>query len=233
MTASLVEVLQQIVVGRQVNAGKFIFFNDLRYADNTVLVEGIEREIHNTTVHKILVKILLDDLLNKTVFRLGNYSLGAFPDKNNQILQETYFLDVQLFTFDSKRVHCDRMLFGVTDILATYILAKSLVRITSIDHNHIGILFPHLTYHAVHVETFTTARRTKTEEVRVICNLVLAFLSTDVYCNRDSLSVGIVYFQRCFFAMLNPFLVHKTCSCITKGQKTVVFRIGGITISRE
>ena len=85
----------------------------------------------------------------------------------------------------------------------------------------------------LHVETFTTARRTKTEEVRVICNLVLAFLSTDVYCNRDSLSVGIVYFQRCFFAMLNPFLVHKTCSCITKGQKTVVFRIGGITISRE
>ena len=127
MASTLVEVLQQIVVGRQVNAGKFIFFNDLWNADNTVFIEGVKREILNTTVHKILVKVFFDDLLNKPVFRLGNYSLGAFPDKHNQILQETDFLDVQLFMFDSKRVHRDRMLLGIADILATYILAKSLV----------------------------------------------------------------------------------------------------------
>ena len=217
MTTSLVKVLQQIVVGCQVNSRKFVLFNDLRNAGNTVFVEGIEREIINTTVHKVLVKVFFDNLFNKTVFCLGNYSLCTFPDKHNEILQETDFFDVQLFMFDSKRIHRDRMLLGIADILATYILAKSLIRITRINHNNIGILLPHLTYHAVHVETFTTARRTKTEEVRVICNLVLAFLTTDVYCNRYSLSVGVVYFQRCFFAMLNPFLVHKTCSCITKG----------------
>lgn len=83
------------------------------------------------------------------------------------------------------------------------------------------------------METFATARRTKTEEVGVICNLVLTFLTTDVYGNRHSLSVGVVYFQRCFFAMLNPFLVHKASCCITKGQEAVVFGIGRIAIAGE
>src|SRR5574344_2311236 len=152
MAASLVEVFQQIVVGCQVDAGKVVLLDDGRDADSAVLVESVEREVVNAFLHKVFIEILCDDLLYQAVFRLGDFSLGSLPDKHDEILQEANLLDIQLLSLDGKGVHRDRMLIGIADILASDIFTESLIRVTRIDHDHIGVLFPHLAHYAVHVE---------------------------------------------------------------------------------
>ena len=51
-------------------------------------------------------------------------------------------LDVQLLATDIEGIHRDGSLLGVADILAADILAQTLVGVSGIDHNDVGILFP-------------------------------------------------------------------------------------------
>ena len=78
-------------------------------------------------LHEVFIEVFRDNLLYETVFRLGDFTLGSFPDEHDQILQEAYLLNVQLLTLDGKRVHCDWMLVCIADILATDIFAESFV----------------------------------------------------------------------------------------------------------
>ena len=66
-------------------------------------------------------------------------------------------------------------------------------------HDDIGVLFKQLTYHAVHVERFTTSAWADTKEIGVVRHLDLAFLTGDVDTDGKSLTVGIVGCQRCIF----------------------------------
>ena len=51
-------------------------------------------------------------------------------------------LDVQLLATDIEGIHRDGSLLGVADILAADIFAQTLVGVSGIDHNDVGILFP-------------------------------------------------------------------------------------------
>ena len=233
MAASLVEILQQIVVGSQVDAGKVVLLDDVGYADGAVLIECVEREVVDTLLHKVFIEILCDDLLNQSVFCLGDFSLCSLPDKHDEIFQEAYLLDVQLLSLDGKGVHRDRMFIGIADVLATNILTESFVGVTCIDHDNIGILFPHLANYAVHVERLTASTWTQTEEVGVVRNLVLALLATDVYGNRNTLPVGIVYFQWGVLAVLYMFLIHHASGCVAQCEETVVVGVHAIAVAGE
>src|SRR5574344_563804 len=85
----------------------------------------------------------------------------------------------------------------------------------------------------MHVERLTASTWTQTEEVGVVCNLVLAFLATDVNGNRNTLAVGIVYFQWGVLAVLYMFLIHQAGSCIAQREETVVVGIHAIAVARE
>ena len=85
----------------------------------------------------------------------------------------------------------------------------------------------------MHVEGLTTSRWPETEEIGVVRDLVLSFLSADVDSHWHTLAVSVVNLQRGFLAMLNALFVHKTGCCITESQEAVVLWVGGITITRE
>ena len=127
MTTALIEVLQQIVVGCQVYSCQIVLLYNLRNTDFTVLVECVERQVLYLFLHEVFIEVFRDNLLYETVFRLGDFTLGSFPDEHDQIFQEAYLLDVQLLTLDGKRIHRDRMLVCVADILATNIFAESFI----------------------------------------------------------------------------------------------------------
>lgn len=73
------------------------------------------------------IVVLRDNILDKMVFRFGYPAIGSFPDKHDKILQEANLLDIQLLSLYGKRVHRDRMLLGITDVLAVDIVAESFV----------------------------------------------------------------------------------------------------------
>ena len=95
--------------------------------------------------------VFLDTLFNKLLLNLGRYSIVTFPYKHSEILQEVHLFDVQLLLLDAERVHRDRILLGIADVLASHIVTESFVGVTGINHNHICILFPKLTDDAVHM----------------------------------------------------------------------------------
>ena len=66
---------------------------------------------------KVSLVILLDDLLDEQFLDLRRDGLVAFPDQHDEILQEVGLLDIELFFLDAERIHRDRMLLGITDIL--------------------------------------------------------------------------------------------------------------------
>ena len=181
----------------------------------------------------MFIVVFGDDILNKMVFCLGNLSVRPFPYEHNKILQETDLLNVEFFPFDGKRIHCDRVFLGVTDVLAINVLAQSLIGVSCIDHHDVGSLFPHLSNHAVHVEGLATTAWPQTEKVGIIGNLVLSFFSADVDSYRYALSVCIEDFQGRVFTMLNMFLIHQTGSSIAKCEKTVIVRAHSVTVARE
>ena len=88
-----------------------------------------------------------------------------------------------------------------------------------------------LAHHAVHVERLAAARRPQAKEVRVVRQLVLSLLSGDVDGHRDTLTVGVVDFQRRFLAVLNMFLIHQAHGCVAQGQETVVVLVQGIAVA--
>ena len=116
------------------------------------LVQGIQLGfvIALETV-KVGFVVFLDDLFDEQFLNLGGNGSIAFPYQHNEVLQEVGLLHVQLLTLDAEGIHGDRMLLGIADILATDILAQSLIRVTGIDHNDIGILLPKLAHHTVHM----------------------------------------------------------------------------------
>ncbi|MBR8706321.1 hypothetical protein IX324_002110 [Bacteroides pyogenes] len=127
MAASLVEVLQQIVVCCQINSCQIVLFYNLWNADCTVLIECVERKGLNLFLYKIFFEVFCDNLFYESVFRLGDFALGSLPDEHYQVLQEANLLDVQFLTLDGERVHRNRMLVGIADVLASNILAESFV----------------------------------------------------------------------------------------------------------
>ena len=90
-----------------------------------------------------------------------------------------------------------------------------------------------LSDYRVHVKTLSATGRAEAEEIAVVRNLVLAFLSADVYGYRHALAVCIVDFQRCLFTVLDAFLVHHTSGSIAQCEETVIFGIHAVAISRE
>ena len=85
----------------------------------------------------------------------------------------------------------------------------------------------------MHVKTLSATRWTKAEEIAVVRNLVLAFLTADVYGYRHALTVCIVDFQWCLFTVLDALLVHQTSGGIAQREETVIFGIHAVAVSRE
>ena len=86
--------------------------------------------------------VLLDNLLNKQLLYLCRYGGVAFPNEHDKVLQKVHFLHVQLLSLYAERIHCDRMFFRIADVFSTDILTQSLIGVTGINHNYIGILLP-------------------------------------------------------------------------------------------
>ena len=126
MIAALVELLHQIVVSRQVDAGKAVLVTDFRKPLYAEFIEGIEAEVVNLAV-KMCRKILCDGLLNQLVLSLGDSALRTFPDEHDEVLEEANLLNVVLLALNAERIHRDRMLVRIADVFATDIFAKSLI----------------------------------------------------------------------------------------------------------
>ena len=79
-------------------------------------------------------------------------ALGAFPYQQYEIFQEACLLHIQFLAVDAERVHGNRLLLRIADVLAVQVLAQALVGVTRIYHHHVRVLFVQLAHHAVHVE---------------------------------------------------------------------------------
>ena len=110
---------------------------------------------------------------------------------------------------DTKRVHRDGAFLRVADVLASQILAQSLVGVSGIDHYDVRTLFVQLAHNRVHVEGFPGTARSEGKKVRVVRQLLSAFLAGDVDGDRHSLAVSVIDFHRGVFAVLHTFLVHQ------------------------
>ena len=149
MVAAFVEVLQKVVVGCQVNAFEVVVSHNLRNTARAVFIECVERKFLDLSCSEVSIVVLGDDILNQMVFRFGYLAVGSFPDKHDKVLQEANLLDIQLLSLDGERVHRDRMLFGIADVLTIDIVTESFVGVTSIDKDNIGVLLPKLANHTV------------------------------------------------------------------------------------
>ena len=231
--AATVEVLHQVVVGRQVDAVQPVLVADFGDAPGAELVEGVEAQFLNGVLLEITVVVFGDDLLDEPVLRLGNLALRAFPDEHDEVLQEAYLLDVQFLAADAEGVHGDGVLLGVADVLAADVFAKALVGVTRIDHHDVGVLLPQLAHDAVHVERLAASRRAEHEEVGVVGNLVPALLAADVDSHGHALAVGVVYLQWRVLAVLDVLLVHETGGSIAEGEETVVVGTHAVAVAGE
>ena len=157
MVAAPVEVLQKVVVGCQVNAFEVVVSHNLWNTLSAVFIEGVEREFLDLSQTEVGIIILGDDILNQMVFRLGYLAIGSFPDKHDKVLQEAYLLDIQFLAVNGEGVHRDRMLLGVTDILAVDVIAKSFIGVTRIYQHNVSVLLPQLANHAVGEEGLATS----------------------------------------------------------------------------
>ncbi|GFH99286.1 hypothetical protein IMSAGC004_01689 [Bacteroidaceae bacterium] len=182
---------------------------------------------------EISVVILRDDLFYQTLLRLCDRALRTFPDEQHEILEETGFLHVHLLAVDAERVHRDRLLFRVADVLAVQVLAKSLVAVSRIDHHHVRSLLVKLAHDGVHVEALAAARRPQAEKIGVVGQFVLSLLSRDINSHGHALTVGVVDFQRRLLAVLYAFLVHQAHGGVTQRQKTVILFVHAIAVARE
>ena len=142
-----------------------------------------------------------DGLVNQHILNLGGNSV-PLENQEHQGFEEVLLLTEVLgilFLCHLEGVHGDRFLLGIRDVCTFIIATNTLVGISRINHDDIGVLFKQLTYHAVHVERFTTSAWADTKEIGVVRHLDLAFLTGDVDTDGKSLTVGIVGCQRCIF----------------------------------
>ena len=127
-----------------------------------------------------------DGLVNEHVLNLGR-KLIALVYQEYQRFEEVFLLPeilVILFLCHLERVHGDGLLFGVRDVCALVVAADTLVGISRIDHDHIGLLLQQLADDTVHVEALAASARPDAEEVGVVGHLDLAFLAGDVDADR-------------------------------------------------
>ena len=165
VVATSVEVLQKIVVGRQVNAFELVVPHNLRNTLGAVFIEGVERELLDFPCTEVGIVVVCDDILNEMVFRLRYPAVGSLPYQHDKVLQEANLLDVQLLPVDGKGIHRDRVLLRVADILAIDIVAEPFIGVPCIDHNNVCILFPKLSDYTVHVETLAATAWAKAEKI--------------------------------------------------------------------
>ena len=125
------------------------------------------------------------------------------------------------------------MFLGIADVFAADILAQALIRVTSVNHDNIRVLFPQLSYYAVHMERLAASRRAEAEEVAVVCQFLFAFLARYINGDGDTLPVCIVHLQRGVFTFGQLFLVHQASCCVTEGEETVIILVERITVSGE
>ena len=85
----------------------------------------------------------------------------------------------------------------------------------------------------MHVERLAAARRPEAEEIRIVGDLLPAFLSADVDGHGHALAVRVPDLQGSVLALLDPFLIHKAGGRIAQGQETVVVRTEAITVARK
>ena len=83
------------------------------------------------------------------------------------------------------------------------------------------------------MERLAAARRTQTEEVRVVGQLLLSLLSCDVDGYGHTLAVGIVDLQRGVLIVNDALLVHQAGGSIAKGEESVVVGIHAIAVAGE
>lgn len=150
MVSSPVEVLHQVVVGREVDAREVVLLADLGDPLDAELVEGVEVERLNAPCEMVLV-VFGYGLLDELVLGLGDRPVRALPDEHDEVLQEAHLLDVVLRARDAERVHGDRMLLGIGDVLASDVLAEALVGVSGVHHHYVSILLPELPDDGVHV----------------------------------------------------------------------------------
>ena len=142
VVATSVEVLQKIVVGRQVNAFELVVLHNLRYTLGAIFIEGVERELLDLPCTEVGIVVVCDDILNQMVFCLCYPAIGSLPNQHDKVLQEANLLDVQLLPVDGKGIHRDRVLLSVADILAVDIVAESFIGVTCVYQYNIGVLLP-------------------------------------------------------------------------------------------
>ena len=187
------------------------------------------------TVETVEIDIVVfgDYLLHNTELQFTDLVISALPYHQNEVLQEVYLLDIQLFLVDIERVHGDGLLFGVGDVLAAKVLTESFVGVSRIDHDDIGAGLMELAYHTVHMKRLTATRWAQTKEVTVVSELVGSFLAGDVNGYWYTLTVGIVDLQRGVLALLETFLVHQTGCRITQSEEAVVLVTHCIAVAGE
>ena len=89
------------------------------------------------------------------------------------------------------------------------IATDTFIRVTGINHHHIGVLLNELAHDGIGRKTLSATTWAQAEEVRVIGEFLFSFLSREVYSDRYALPVGIVYLQRCHLVMLHAFLIEE------------------------
>ena len=83
------------------------------------------------------------------------------------------------------------------------------------------------------MEGLAAARRPEAEEVRVVRDLLLAFLPADIDGHRHSLAVRVPDLQRGVLALDSPLLVHEAGRRVAEGQEPVVVRAEAVAVARE
>jgi hypothetical protein len=133
------------------------------------LVKGLE----------VVLIVLHDGLVDDLVLYLRR-SLAALEDEEDERLEEVLLLAEVLTILDVRdleRVHGDGMFLTVGDVSAFEIAAYTLVRVTRIDHHHVGVLLQELADDTVHVEALTASAWADAKEVCVVGHLHTAFLA--------------------------------------------------------
>ena len=182
---------------------------------------------------EISVVILRDDLFYQAVLCLCDRTLRAFPDEQHEVFQEARLLHIHFRPIDAEWVHRNRSFLGIGNVLAAEVFAKSLVAVTRIDHHHVRSLLVQLAHDRVHVEALAAARRTETEKVRVVRQLVFPLLSRDVDSHRHALAVCVIDFQRCLLAVLYVLLIHQAHRRVTQRQEAVIVLVHAVAVARK
>ena len=123
------------------------------------------------------------------------------------------------------------MLLAITNVGSVKIAADALIRVTCINHHNIGVLLNQLAHHGIGRKALSASRWAKAEEVTVVGQLQLSFLTSKVNGYRYTLSVGIIDLQGCHLVMLHALLIEETQGRVLQSQKQVIVLIEAVRIT--